>query len=154
VTDREQLFTHTREQRRLIHEELKRAFAAVPQFAIAVGLNPERPFEVHALRRAMRVGPDGRHVPQAIVALTQSQVIEEPDLQPFVFRGGSTLVVDLSESAIKYQIGKGIMNDERRERVAAFARTVAGDPLRALLYAPDRAEPFAALHAFGEDRGL
>jgi hypothetical protein len=37
------------------------------------------------------------------------------------------------------------------ERTAAFVREVAADPLRTLFFAPDRREPFAALHALADD---
>ena len=69
----------------------------------------------------------------------------------FIFRGGSTLVVDLSMPEVKYRIVKNIGSEERQERTAAFIREAAADPLRALFFAPDRREPFAALHALADD---
>src|SRR4029434_4312279 len=126
------------------------AFAAAPEFARELGLDPASEVEVHQLRRALRVSPDGGHIPQAIAALTQSHVVEDPEAGEYLFRGGSTIVVDLSQPAVKYRIFKNINSVDRRARTAAFVQAAAADPLRALLYAPDRREPFSALHAFGD----
>jgi hypothetical protein len=152
--DREKLFTATREHRRRLHTQLVAAFEAVPQFARELGLDPAAPFEVHELRRAMRIRPDGRHVPQLVVALTQSRTIpENADTQTpaYVFHGGSTMLVDLSVPEVKYAITKNIVSESRRDRAAAFVRAAAADPLRRLFFSADRREPFAALHALVEE---
>ena len=52
---------------------------------------------------------------------------------------------------VKYHIVKNINSESRRERTAAFVRDTASDPLRALFFAPDRREPFAALHALADE---
>ena len=119
----------------------------------------------------MRIDADGRYVPQVIVALTQSTRIEaaEDGTPGHVFRGGSTLVVNLSASEVKYReqaasgepaafvnlsiselkyrIRKKINSPQRKARTAAFVKDAAADPLRALFFAPNRREPFAALHS-------
>jgi hypothetical protein len=157
LKDRGELFEVTREQRRALHNQLVVAFKAVPEFAAELGLDPARKFEVHELHRALRVGPDGRDVPQVVVALTQSRSVREKGTPPHVFRGGATLVVDLARRAVKYRIVKRISSRERQERTAAFFREAAADPLRALFFAPntdgraERREPFAALHALADD---
>jgi hypothetical protein len=155
LDDREKLFRVTRAQRRTLHQQLANTFSAVPEFATELGLDPAQEFEVHELRRAMRVSPDGsRHIPQLVVALTQSiEIPENPqDGTPaHVFRGGSTLVVDLSVPEVKYRIVKNVKSTNRQERTAAFVRDAAADPLRALFFAPERREPFAALHALADD---
>jgi hypothetical protein len=46
---------------------------------------------------------------------------------------------------------KRINSDARQERTATFVREAADDPLRALFFARNRREPFAALHALAED---
>jgi hypothetical protein len=119
LEDRKKLFDVTRDQRRKLHDQLVAAFRAVPGFAAELGLDPAQKFEVHELRCAMRVSPDGRHVPQVIVALTQSRVFEEnkeSGTPRHVFRGGSTLVMDLSVSEVKYRIMKNITSQSRQER--------------------------------------
>jgi hypothetical protein len=154
LTDREALFLRTREHRLTLHGQLQAAFEDVPAFATELGLEPSASFEVHELRRSMRVGPDGRHVPQVVVALTQSRPVpadEKRGTPAYTFRGGSTLLVDLSIPEVKYRILKRISSDNRQERTAAFIRDSTADPLRALFFAPNRREPFAALHALADD---
>jgi len=111
------------------------------------------PFELHDLRRSMRIGPDGRYVPQMIIELTQSTEVREnkKDGTPgYIFSGGSTLVVDLSVPEIKYRIVKNIASKSRQQRTADYVRETAADPLRALFLSSDRREPFAILHALEE----
>lgn len=69
----------------------------------------------------------------------------------YFFRGGSTLIVDLTRGEIKYQIVKSIKSDKRQERTADFVREATRDPLRSLFFSPDRPEPFAALHSLADD---
>jgi hypothetical protein len=154
LDDRKTLFEVTREERRKLHVQIAAAFKALPAFAGELGLDPKQKFEVHELRRAMRVSPDGKHVPQLVVALTQTIEVKEDKATGtpgHIFRGGSTLVVDLSRSEIKYRIFKRIASADRQERTAAFIREAAADPLRALFFAADRPEPFAALHSLADE---
>jgi hypothetical protein len=153
LEDREILFTRTREERIRLHAALEVAFREVPEFAEGLGLDPAKGFEVHELRPAMRTSPEGRHVPQVIVALTQSKAIDpaQGNVPGNRFRGGSTLVVDLSVPEVKYRIVKNIGSSEREARTAAFARQAAADPLRGLFFAPQQGEPFAILHQLAED---
>ena len=154
LQDRKQLFEVTRSYRRILHRQLRAAFKAVPAFARELGLDPELGVEVHELRRAMRVTLDYKYIPQLVVVLTQSKLVKEEGTPVHTFRGGSTLVIDLLVPAVKYRIVKNIASRDRAERTATFVRNAAADPLRALLMAPGRREPFAALHAFAEDGGL
>jgi len=155
ITDRERLFHVTRKQRQLLHERLKEIFKESPEFASTLGLNFSldltASFEVHALRRSNRVGPDGNHRPQVVVALTQSRDIEvEGSSQPQKFRGGSTLIVDLAKPAVEYAIIKNIASPNRFQRTTDFLTSALQDPVQALLLAPDRKERFAALHSLAE----
>ncbi len=155
ITDRERLFHVTRKQRELLHDRLKEIFRESPEFATTLGLNfsldPTASFEVHALRRSNRVGPDGNHRPQVVVALTQSRKIEvDGSSQPQKFRGGSTLIVDLAKPAVEYAIIKNIGSPTRLERTTDFLTSALQDPVQALLLAPDRKERFAALHSLAE----
>jgi hypothetical protein len=151
---REELFTETRKQRAVLQRRLKAAFAELPRFAHELGLDPERNFELHDLRRAMRSSPGGGVSPQVIVALTQSVPVDgDPDegTPAYTFRGGSTLVVDLTVPEVKYRIVKRVQSEDRRDRTEAYIRELTGDPLRALFFGPNVREPFAALHALGEE---
>ena len=155
LRDRGALFVATRKARRVLHETVKKSFAATPDFAGVLGLDPSLDFEVHQLRRCIRIGPDGQHRPQVIAALTQSRPLPvQGSAGPRVFRGGSTLIVDLSVPAIQYKITKRVDSETRQERTAAFLKEALADPLRALALVPDRREPFAALHAIAEVGGL
>jgi hypothetical protein len=118
-------------------------------------LDPNLTFEIHELRRYIRIGPDGQHRPQIITALTQTRPLAvDGSPQPQMFRGGSTLVVDLSKPAIAYKITKRIDSATRQQRTAAFLRGTLADPLRALLLMPNRDEPFAALHSLADLGGF
>jgi len=68
ISDREELFKETRKQRLKLHATLESIFAKTPTFASQLGLDASSKFEVHELRRSMRIGPDGQHMPQIIVA--------------------------------------------------------------------------------------
>jgi hypothetical protein len=154
LKSRKNLFEITRNRRRALHHQLAVAFAAVPELATALHLEVGHSFEVHELRRAMRVSPDGRHIPQLVIALTQSRQVRADraaGTPGYVFRGGSTLLVDLSVPAVKYCVFKDLASRTRQERTASFIRETAADPLRALFFSPDRREPFAALHALADE---
>lgn len=149
---REALFHATREARKDLKEKLAAAFKKTPRFAEELGIDIEarESFEVHELRRAMRTGPDGRLVPQVIVALTQSMRISGGDGVPeHTFRGGSTLVVDLAVPQVRYRIVKRLASESRRARTAEFYGAMAADPIRRLTLGEHAAEPFAALHSLG-----
>jgi len=152
---RQQLFRETWKRRLKLHTQLARTFELVPEFARELGLAPGRTFEVHELRRAARATPDGKQVTQLIVALTQSEQVvkDNEDTPTFTFRGGSTLVIDLAVPEVKYRIVKNIDSESRRARTEAFVREVAADPVRSLFLAPNRPEPFAALHAIADTDG-
>jgi hypothetical protein len=162
ISDRQELFEETRYQRGKLHSELKSAFKATPKFAAGLGIaTGERDakldeFEVHALRRSLRTGPGGLQIPQVVLTLTQSRRIDV-DGRPHTFRGGSTLVVDLLRPTVMYRIHKDINSkpsadgSSRLDRTVNFLREVQQDPLRALLFATDRREPFAALHVLADD---
>jgi hypothetical protein len=154
MDDRRKLFKETVRRKNTLKRQLKSVAKRVPGFAAQFGIDPAGTFEVAELRRAMRISPDGRHIPQIILALTQSQWIEEDEVEgtpPHDFRGGSTLVVDLSVPEIKYCITKNIQSESRRKRTAAFIRTAAADPLHALFLGTNQTEPFAALHSLAGD---
>ncbi len=72
-----QLFERDAQAPHRAPRQLRAAFEAVPEFAVQLGLDPADRFEVHELRRAMRVSSDGRYIPQVVVALTQSKTIRQ-----------------------------------------------------------------------------
>jgi NurA-like 5'-3' nuclease len=148
---REELFRITRQHRARLHDALQKLFQESPNFAGSLGLDPQSKFEVHELRRSIRISPDGASVPQIIMALTQSRALNVAGASgEHNFRGGATIVVDLSEPAVKYAIIKRIDSKGREQRTADFIANAVNDPLMGLLLAADRREPFAALHSLGD----
>ena len=148
------LFNAARRERKELHARLVDMFKDVPEFAKELGLDPARSFEMNELRPAMRVSPDGRYIPQVIAAVTQSTEVQanrDTGAPAYTFRGGSTLLVDLSVPEVKSRLVKRIPSASRRARTAAFVRDSSADPLRALFFGPDRKEPFAALHSLAEN---
>jgi hypothetical protein len=154
IPDREKLFARTRDERAALNASLKSAFKKLPAFATELGLDPEAAtFEVHQLRPATRLGPDGRHIPQVIVGLTQTRVIDKRKphtVADNLFRGGSTLVIDLTAPKVKYRIVKSIGSASRFNRTKAYIAETAKDPLRALFLSHRAKEPFAVLHALAD----
>jgi len=128
--------------------------------------------EVHSVRPAHRFGLDGTVKTDLVVELTQKrfgflepeqQAIHDAEDHPpqrydFVFRGGSTVLVDLETGTVRYAIGKSILSKRRlaaqrayldSSHGASLAATYFGTPERSF-YARDRgpAEPLALLHRF------
>ena len=163
IQDRKTLFDKTRDHRGRLHRMLKEAFIAVPAFAKQLGLEFGKDFdpkvdkfEVHSLRASMRATADGRYIPQAVVVLTQEKPVSAAAAGSGVrlpkFRGGSTVVVDLTVADdIKYRIVKNINNAARQESTNAFVQSAMADPLRALLVAPQGNEHFLALHTLADE---
>ncbi|WP_448192350.1 hypothetical protein [Azospirillum sp. sgz301742] len=102
----------------------------------ATGL-PE--IEIHSVRLARRIGPDGQDMPQLVVEITQSRrAFSDPEVQKaqdaghgtplkgdFTFNGGCTLIVDLRTRKVRYLVRKSVLNDRRlaAERNFRFAGT-------------------------------
>jgi hypothetical protein len=142
---------------------LKSAFASDPELAESLGLDPKLvnesqtprvEFEVHSLRRSERVGPDGQRLPLIVLVLTQQRPLQlDGAPQPFPFRGGSTLVLELASREqkakrfinIKYVITKRLVSQEREQRVRQYL-TSSVRPLRETYFGPETREPFALLH--------
>ncbi len=117
-------------------------------------------FEVHSLRAARRVGPDGEKLNQMIVSITQKRrvSVEEaatslPDdeegarAETFNFRGGCTLIFDLDTLELRYAIKKSVADAERLARHRRFLTGGANASLRATYFGGlSNAEPFAIMH--------
>lgn len=160
---RKEYFDTTREHQAILHQQLRVAFQKVPAFANQLGLefddgfDQSDKFEVHSLRASMRTTKDGRHIPQVVVVLTQSKLIEgdaAAGQRLPKFRGGATLVVKLTAAgteAVKYKIIKSLGSARRQQRITSFVQSAMTDPLRALLIAPSGDESFQALHSLADE---
>jgi hypothetical protein len=130
--------------------------------------DPNMKLEVHSVRPARRVGPDGQQRLDWIIEITQqrpawfdaeAQAANEDEyykakgkrreLEPdFRFRGGCTLVMDAETGEVRYAIYKNVMSNHRLERERGFRGSSSN--LYATYFADsdtdDVAEPFAMLH--------
>lgn len=125
----------------------------------------DRPaLEVHSVRPARRVGPDGERFTDYVVVVTQRRRgyfdrelqaavdagEKEPPEPDFWFRGGCTLLVDFGGAEVRYVITKDICSDARLERQRRFlVEGVSGST--ALTYFGDSAllgmgEPLRGVH--------
>jgi hypothetical protein len=175
TTDRRKVWKEMQESCREIHSWLlsDAARAVAGHFGLALG--PDAPksiergkdglplFEVHSVRPARRLGPDGQTLTDLVIEITQkrhgyvnpawqdkvdSGETTPPPPHDFWLRGGCTVLIDLDHGAVRYCIGKGITSEARLAAQRAFARsngslqaTYFGDPRRR-----EQAEPFALLH--------
>ncbi len=110
-------------------------------------------FEIHSVRPARRIGPDGGVLNQAVVVITQKRTIplddKAPDGPSFEFRGGCTIILDLESLAPRYVIGKRIDSEERMEGQRAFRGSGWIGNLRSTYFGSiggKTEEPFALLH--------
>jgi hypothetical protein len=116
--------------------------------------------EVHSARIARRSGPDGQETREMIIEITQGRYgFNDPEQQKradqdggyakankdFIFRGGATLVIDLTDGHLRYAIRKRIDDDLRLHRQR---RWNAGDTDLLKTYFPKETvkEPFAFMH--------
>ncbi len=151
------------EQARTIASGFGLALGADAPHSIERDKNGIPKFEVHSVRPARRLGPDGQTLTDLVIEITQKRYgyvnptvqakVDRGELPPppcdFWFRGGCTVLVDLDRGAVRYCIGKGMLSNSRLSDQRVFARASAsslqityfGDPLR-----HEVAEPFAMLH--------
>jgi hypothetical protein len=103
--------------------------------------------EVHSVRPARRIGPEGRSRVDVdlVIEITQTFRLAAPSREKF--RGGCTLIVDLAKKQVRYFVRKSVMKSERlEEQLKMSAPDDSG--LRASYFGDGRApaEPFAMLH--------
>jgi hypothetical protein len=106
-------------------------------------------FEVHSVRPVRRVGPDGQQAMDLLVEITQTWVPHDVAANPGPpYRGGCTLLIDLSTSSIRYCIRKRVANPDRISAQQDFQNGFVGSSLLGNYY-PNPAfgrEPFAIAH--------
>ena len=118
--------------------------------------------EVHSARVARRTGPTGRETRELFVEIAQQrfgffdkddQARAEKDPvyaekeHDFVMRGGSTLVIDLTDASLRYAIRKRIDDDRRLEAQRQWQLSIRTSSLASTYFgeAAER-EPFAMAH--------
>jgi Subtilase family len=104
-----------------------------------------RRIEIHSVRPARRVGPDGNIRSDLIVEITQS--FRPSDLPGVRLRGGCTLLIDLATAEVRYMVRKKVQSPDRLASQLRLAVDAAGE-LRANYFASRSAssEPFAMMH--------
>jgi hypothetical protein len=144
--DRAKIFHWQREVRRDAHDALEQHFKTkVGQGdAHALGLNPAKGFEVHTTRFALRVGPDGQLLSQAIVALLQED--HTRPLGNANFESGATVIADLAAQKVRYVIRKSAGSKQRFEQQRDYALAVERESGGSTYFRAGTDEPFAALH--------
>jgi hypothetical protein len=105
--------------------------------------------EVHSVRPARRIGPDGQSRTDLVVEITQT-------FRPFPpnsgkFRGGCTLLIDLEETnpenKVRYFVRKRVGSSERVDAQKTYSQSIAQSHRGTYFDDPDGGkEPFALLH--------
>jgi hypothetical protein len=175
--DREEVWRRDRRNQYLVWQWLKkRCTGPSYEHELGLALGPDAPssiersatdglpkVEVHSVRPARRVGPDGQHFAELVVEITQSRngfpsadaqeaaEARPADQQPtpsFKLRGGCTLLVDLATGRVRYAIRKDIRSEGRMQRQRDFLFGNTDTTLGATYFGAfaRRAEPFALLH--------
>ncbi|HJQ61103.1 MAG TPA: S8 family serine peptidase [Vineibacter sp.] len=109
-------------------------------------------FEIHSVRPARRVAPDGSFRTDLVVVITQKDEVPldpaAPKGRQFTIRGGSTLIVDMDgdEPRIRYSILKRIHSETRIRDQRQFRFGTAGASLHSMYFGLATDEPFALLH--------
>jgi hypothetical protein len=126
--------------------------------------------EINSVRPAYRVGPSGHTITDLVVEISQRRdgymdekiqkkvdtgELKEPPTPDFLFRGGTTLLIDMETGSIRYAIGKNITSDRRlgvarryyEMRQFSLAYTYFGTARNQYMKAQGSGrEPFAMLH--------
>ena len=102
-----------------------------------------RRIEVHSVRSARRVGPDGNIRSDLVVEITQTFRPADGGR----FRGGCTLLIDLATGEVRYMVRKKVNSAERLAAQSSFG-VDATDQLRDNYFDDPRGprEPFALVH--------
>jgi hypothetical protein len=128
-------------------EELTGMILSKAVEGIEIDSNGRPRFEVHAVRPAQRVGPDGDALNQVVISLTQKRRVRSSAEQPAIsFRGGCTLIFDLDSESIRYSVRKPIQSESRLHRQRRYLADRLGDSPYSMYFSPESREPFAMLH--------
>jgi len=150
TTNRKKIFNQTKGSQAALHGWFTEAGAGDAARAAHLVLDKSAPeafyrdkdgiprLEVHSVRPARRIGPDGQTVTELVVEMTQRRrgymdpqiqdAVDRGQMRPpkpdFIFRGGCTLLVDPDTAGVTYCIYKRIQSQHRLEHMRRF---LAGD---------------------------
>lgn len=150
--DRRMAWEHSRSNAIVLHDWIVSSLSAEDGWPL--GLNLERnkagelihKVEVHSVRPARRLAPDGSFATDLVVVITQKRHIEDGN---FDFRGGCTLLIDLTrgQERVRYAVVKDLGSDRRVEAERAWRANGASGSLAALYFGDEsHREPFAFTH--------
>ena len=158
---REEVFRLQRKMRAELHQWLSDHFKTSvyrQRDADFLGIDHERPFEVHSVRIAYRTSPDGGVSPQLLIGILQLTTVLVDSASTtgprMVFEGGCSLVVDLRARKVQYCIRKDVQSTSRLQQQQQFAleefNTVRSTYLDVRSLSDNAAlrgnEPFALIH--------
>jgi hypothetical protein len=181
-TDRRQAWNDMKENGRAIHDWLLSDAGRSLGAAVGLSLGPDAPFsierknglpkfEVHSVRPARRLGPDGQTLTDLVIEITQkrrgyfdpetqeavdTKADDSPPTEDFWIRGGCTVLIDFDKGGVRYCVGKRITSKVRLKAQRDFLLGVADGSLRATYFGDPRrreeSEPFALMHrSVGEE---
>ncbi|MDB5328688.1 MAG: hypothetical protein JWM57_4257, partial [Phycisphaerales bacterium] len=166
--DRAEVYEQSRQLAADLHGWIDINRASIQSFLPGLDLSAKGPnFEIHSLRPARRVGPNGEFISELVVEIAQRRRAFLTDEREkagegmhrdgsgrpydFYFRGGHTLILDLQRGLMRYSIFKSINSASRLERQRSFMNESTGASLRATYSngLNTTSEPFAMLHRDG-----
>jgi hypothetical protein len=156
-TRREEIYENAKESQRTLHNWLEELSPDELLKATNITVDKNAPksiyrkrgsdtpaFEVHSLRPARRIGPDGNTITELVIEMTQrrrgyysaetqNQVDAgtRDDPPDFIVRGGCTLLVDIETAEVRYCVYKRILSDSRLERMREYLTSEVGTTLYA-----------------------
>jgi hypothetical protein len=154
-SDREAIYRRMLNQARLLGGFIKGAKTrhTIKNGAlIGMDLGGNSPVEVHSVRPATRVRPDGRTFFDLVVVITQTSREKSSGRNgnsALPFRGGCTLLIDPETRQIRYCIVKNVLSKSRRARFESFARSFTDHSALTREFHREGdgdAEPFAMIH--------
>ena len=169
-SDRMIVFETIKEAQRLLQRYMDNAAPTASKALQKIGLDPNLGggrFEVHSVRPARRIGPDGQQIVELVIEVTQGRPVfldldladvesawtrrnqrEDKDAD-FWFRGGCTLIIDPVKGVVRYVVRKRIDDGARLRRQRAFVGATGRSPRSNYFGTPRRfeeSEAFAMLH--------
>jgi hypothetical protein len=160
IPDRSKIYETTRESSKKLHDWFTgpAGLPAAPAAHIVLKDAPPSVYrsrnglpalEIHSVRPAFRIGPDGRTVTELVIEMTQrrrgyldvkmqervdsGQQKNLPEAD-FIMRGGCTLLVDPRTAEVRYCIYKDILSKNRLDRMREYLIKGSVPSLRAAYY--------------------
>jgi hypothetical protein len=144
MQSREKMFKQSEDNQEKVHERLKMNTKASAEARIVLDDTAPRTFyrkdsegppnfQVHSVRPARRIGPDGQTVTDLVVEIIQSRYgyfdsVDQDQADrfgkekeaDFILRGGCTLLIDPDTSAVRYCLYKRMDSENRMTRMRDY----------------------------------